>query len=107
MTKPVVPLKRTLYGLQRAGFDFGIWLRKILVSKSWRWIRDIGDTSLYVRGSVLLGVYTDDLKFAGPKAAVESAFSELHKLVGFSAKSLTGDSDAAFIGIEAEDCSAR
>ena len=106
MTKPVVPLKRTLYGLQRAGFDFGIWLREILLSKAWRWIRDIGDTSLYVRGSVLLAVYTDDLKFAGPRTEVESAFHELHKLVGFSAKSLTGESDAAFIGIEAENWSA-
>jgi hypothetical protein len=103
MVKPVLPLRRTLYGLQRAGFDFGMWLREVLTSKSWSWIRDIGDTSLYVRNNVLLAVYTDDLKFAGPYQEVDAAFNELHSLVGFSEKSLQGDSDAAFIGIEAEN----
>ena len=102
MRKPVIPLRRTLYGLQRAGFDFGMWLREVLGSRGFTWIRDIGDTSLYVRSNVLLAVYTDDLKFAGPMEEVDYAFHELHQLVGFSEKSMMGDSDAAFIGIEAE-----
>ena len=50
-----------VHGLQRAGFDFGMWLREVLTSKSWSWIRDIGDTSLCVHNIVLLVGFIDML----------------------------------------------
>ena len=43
---------------------------------------------MYVRSNVLLAVYTDDVKFAGPQEEVDYAFHELHPLMGFSEKSL-------------------
>ena len=56
-------------------------------TEPWTWVRDVGETSIFVRGNVMCVVFTDDFVFGGPEKETNAAYEELHAHFGFSADS--------------------
>ena len=90
---PVVPLEGSLYGLSRSGYAWGWRARKELVKRGYRWIRDVGEDSLYAKDNpkpgqppVFVVLYVDDLAIAGPGEQVDLSHKELDAALGFSEK---------------------
>ena len=77
-----------LYGLRRSGLDWGTKVRvEVMAELNYRWVRDVGETSMYIRQLVLVIVATDDFACAGPPDHVNLAYDELDRLLGFLQKS--------------------
>ena len=94
--KPCVRILRALYGLQRAGADFGEKARRILRSLGFREIRDVA-SSVFIKFPVLLIVYSDDHYFAGPRSAVKREYVVLDARFGYSKKGAAKvESDTAY-----------
>lgn len=84
----VMRLWMALYGLKRSGLDWGTKVRKDMVLVlHFIWVRDIGETSMFMRGLVMAIVATDDFGMAGPEDDTEKAYDEADKHFGFSEKS--------------------
>jgi hypothetical protein len=90
-----------LYGLKRAGLDWGIKVRTdMLLVLGFTWIRDCGETSVFLRGKVVCVVFTDDFVFGGPEPQNTTAFEDVHRHFGFSKKSYDGRVLKLIIGIQ-------
>lgn len=91
---PCVPLDGALYGVSRAGYAWGWRARKDLVKAGFKWVRDIGEDSIYFKPSDVEGepgamvvLYSDDFATGGPSSVAEPAHAKIDELFGFSSKS--------------------
>jgi hypothetical protein len=97
---PVVQIKKALYGLKRSGLDWGMKVRRQLLQDNWSFVRDVGESSIYWKGPVLLLVFTDDFKFNGPLFESYKEFHAIDRVFGFSSSSKEDPEGSNFIGIE-------
>jgi len=85
LRRPCARIRRALYGLKRAGADFGEKARRILISLGFEEIRDV-TASVYVKGNILLIVYSDDHYISGPEKEVRIEYAILDERFGYSKK---------------------
>lgn len=95
---PVTRVIMALYGLKRSGLDWGVKARKVVLSLGFEPIRDFTDDSIFLRGPVLLIIYTDDFLFSGPHDLALQAWKECNHALGFSTK-LDGSNLLKILGI--------
>ena len=83
---PVCQLAGALYGLQRAGFDWGWQNRDKMISINYTCVRDIGEDSLYFKWDCMVILYSDDYAVAGPADQAELVITELDEAFGFGSR---------------------
>lgn len=100
MRRPCIRIRKALYGLKRAGADFGEKARRTLISLGYEEIRDV-TASVFVKWPIMLIAYSDDHYFSGPKDIVDREFDVLDKTFGYSKKTgeAKGSADIYFVGI--------
>jgi hypothetical protein len=102
--KPCVRLYKALYGLRRSGLDWGTKVRNEMISAlpgmGYKLCRDCGETSVFYKGDIVVVIFTDDFKIAGPAPQVRAAFEALHKQFGFSDSSYKKPEEPGFVGVE-------
>jgi hypothetical protein len=88
MRKPVVRLRKALYGLRRSGFDYADFSHNIIIKHGWSKIRDYA-ACLYckrVKGMLLwLTIYVDDLLASGSHLHVKPELNMIAKDLVMSA----------------------
>lgn len=81
-SRPVVPLEKALYGLQRSGFDWQDHAAEKLMTQGWQRYQDV-HRNLFQKDfdgeKVLIGLYVDDVKAAGTATALTKAWKCIQK----------------------------
>lgn len=89
---PVIPIERSLYGLQGGDIDWGVKARNELVRQGCQRIRDCGEESAWVRRSdnkfttkypAAIYIYADDFEVAGPEDITIDTHNNPNTALGF------------------------
>ena len=78
---PVCLLKRALYGHPDAGSCWEVYAEEKIKSIGFETIPNWPGLFFRKESKVMLSVYVDDLKAAGPKEGVDAMWKELRKLI--------------------------
>lgn len=103
--RPVMKLVKALYGLPRAGLDWGMEARQRLDSSGFKHVRDTGEDSVFIKEyadgvRIVVVLYTDDLLVAGSGKRALQARKELRQVLGIPDKGDVHEQLKDFIGVE-------
>ncbi|MCP3995571.1 MAG: DDE-type integrase/transposase/recombinase, partial [bacterium] len=113
MRCPVMRIRKAMYGLRRAGFDFSDHLHAQLAQQHFLQCPDIDPTVFWkdfpgeessTQHRVMIGAYVDDIKVVGEKSQVQAALSEIQKCVTLKPASIhqIGRDGKKFLGVYQE-----
>jgi hypothetical protein len=101
---PVTPIEGSLYGLPRAGHEWGTKAKKFMQSKNYTQVVDTGEESIWLKQfpeskyPVLIILYVDDFEISGVYKLARLVLSEIRAGLGMAHKSNYELND--FIGLE-------
>ena len=83
LKRPVLRLRRALYGLQRSGFDWAEKAHDVLSAHGWQVIPDVVD-SMYMlqkKGQTcILALYVDDTLASGPRELLRESLNAIRRV---------------------------
>ena len=98
MQQPALPLHHPLYGEEDANATFTKYLHSALIRQGWRELSSSGGETIYLRRSVILGVYVDDGIVMGKRSECVQYVCELSHVV----KLKKPESLKLFLGVNAK-----
>ena len=81
LKRPVLRLRRALYGLQRSGFDWAEKGHDVLSAHGWQVIPDVVMYMLQMKGQTcILALYVDDTLTSSPRESLRESLKAIRRV---------------------------